>query len=742
MDQTPVRMPRRPVNRGFGGLAWLLALFSASPERALAQGEELRGNVVELSAVVSADVPRVTLHWNAGFYPSTGITVYRRLPGSADWGAGTALAASALTYADATAAAQTLYEYRVVRNQSSPHRPVVEGHLWSGAGIPPLEDRGRLILIVDDTMSTPLAAEIGRLIQDLTGDGWAVARSDVSRTASVVQVRAAIKALYDQDPANSRAVFLLGRVPVPYSGVICPDGHYDPPPEAHSRGAYPADVYYGDMDGVWTDSTVNYTLANIDGARNHNIPGDGKFDQSLIAGDTLPELVVGRVNLANMGGVANGVSETDLLRRYLDRHHEFRHRSGRFATLGERAMVDDNFGDFFGLAFAASGWASGVALFGNGGVSAQPDWVATLRDHDYLLAYGCGPGSPTGAGNVSVSGDFRDTRSRAVFNLLFGSFFGDWDSANNYLRAPLVGTAESHGLISLWSGLPRWQLFPLAAGGTVADAYRHVIFELNQPGGPFPPTDESWSNPDQTHIAIMGDPVLRLQPAKPVTGLSATVDGTGVSLSWTNPAGETGALGCRVYRSDSPTGPFTRIGSQTAPGAMGFADTVPAAGTWHYMVRAIKEQSTASATYENPAQGIFTAVTVATSGFTAWAAGLADGTTSGDPNGDGVPNLLAYAVGAAGGGESAVGRVPGIDTGGGFTIPHSDKDDVRYEVQLSTDLGAWFTVATKPIGGAWALNAASGYPNQANVSLAGSTVPTVTDSTPADRRFWRMKVSQ
>ena len=75
-------------------------------------------------------------------------------------------------------------------------------------------------------------------------------------------------------PENkNHSLFLLGHVPVPYSGNINPDGHPD------HQGAWPADGYYADMDGTWTDISVNNTVAT--GTRNDNVPGDGKFDQSI-----------------------------------------------------------------------------------------------------------------------------------------------------------------------------------------------------------------------------------------------------------------------------------------------------------------------------------------------------------------------------------------------------------------------------------------------------------------------------
>lgn len=736
--------PRLTFARLWFVLGGLVLCPSADPARSQSlTHDEMRSSAVELFATVSETAPHITLQWNPGIFPVTGITVYRRLPGSGDWGSGTSLPATATSHADTTAAPGVLYEYRVVRTHDHPGVPVAEGHLWSGVNVPPVESRGRLILIVESGIAAPLATEIARLTDDLTGDGWTVVRSDVARTDSVPSVKAAILAHYQADPGATRAVFLLGRIPVPYSGIVCPDGHYDPPPDAHHRGAWPADVYYGDMDGVWTDSTVNYTTANVDGTRNHNIPGDGKFDQSLIVGEHLPELAVGRVDLSNLSWISNGVSETNLIRRYLNRHHDFRHRLSPFTTLANKVMIDDNFSNAFNINGGASGWSSGIALVGNANTSAQSDWVGTLRDQSHLIAYGSGPGSFGSAWGVSSNIDFRDTRCRAVITLLFGSFFGDWDSSDNYLRAALMGTTQSHGLVSLWSGIPRWQLFPLAAGGTMADAYHHVLRESNLPGGPFPPHDDSWTNPDQTHVALMGDPVLRIQPVKPVSSLSGSASADQVTLTWSNPLGESDLRGSLIYRAGSASGPWTRVAPQTAPGTTSHVDTVPAPGIWHYMVRSVKRQATASATYDNPGQGIFTTVTVPLYGYAAWAQGLPDPAAEADVNGDGVTNLFAYAAGAADGHSPALGLLPTLSAdGSGYTVPASGRSDIHYAIQLSTDLAQWYTVAAKPAGGTWSLLAGSGYPHQAGLSLNASGPVTVTDPGPEPRRFWRLKVSQ
>lgn len=701
----------------------------------------MRGALVEMSAVVSESPPYVTLHWNPAFSPVTGLTAYRRAAGATDWGEGFVLPPESLSVEDPWAVPGELFEYRIVREQDSALHPIAEGHLWAGVNVPAVESRGRIILVVDDSVAEALESEIDRLELDLVGDGWVVARVDVSRTASVVSVKTEIASRYAEDPESTKAVFLLGHVPVPYSGIVCPDGHWDPPPEAHHRGAWPTDAYYGDMDGVWTDTEVDYVVANVTGTRNHNVPGDGKFDQSLLVGEHLPELAVGRVDLANMEGVANGVSEVELLRRYLDRHHAFRHRLASFEALGNRALIDDNFANAFGISGGAGAWSSGIALFGEANVSAQTDWVAALRDQDYLLAFGNGPGSFTGAGGVSTSLDLRDTKCRAVFHLLFGSFFGDWDSADNYLRAPLMGTPESHGLVSVWAGVPRWNLFPLAAGGTMADAWHHVIRDLNQPEGPFPPADESWTNPDQAHVAIMGDPVLRSHPAKPVTDLDHSIDVNDVTLTWTNPMGDPNFLGCRIYRAPSAAGPFVRVGEQIGPTESSYTETFLSDQIWHYQVRALTLQTTGAGSYENLAQGKVVKLEIDVPEFAQWAEDLEDSSPSGDANADGVKNLLAYALGAPNGLQFAGHLVPSIGADGRFLVASSERSDVKYEAQLSRDLAQWFSVAEKPIGGVWQLNPTSGYPDQESVVLIKTNgAKKFHDASNPRRLFWRLLV--
>src|SRR5262249_9516655 len=159
----------------------------------------------------------------------------------------------------------------------------------------------------------------------------------------------------------------------------------------------------------------------------------GKFDQSSApGGETVP---IGRVDLSQMPAFAPK-TETDLLRQYLNKEHGWRQKTW---TLPFRGLIDDNFGAFGGEAFASTGWRAFSAVFGRANVFAL-DWFTTLATNGYLWAYGCGGGSFTSAGGVGSTSNFVTTDTKTAFTFLFGSYHGDWDVSNNFLRAPLATT--------------------------------------------------------------------------------------------------------------------------------------------------------------------------------------------------------------------------------------------------------------------------------------------------------------
>lgn len=510
---------------------------------------------------------------------ATGYSVQRRIYGTTTWGAVTTIpgGASATQWTDNGALLGLRYEYLFVR-AGSPYGRNLIAAANDGAL---LDQRGKLVLVVDASKVAALGARLTRLVDDLVGDGWTVVRHDVQPTDTVPSVKARIVATYQADPLNTKAVLLLGRVPVPYSGALAPDGHPD------HQGAWPADVYYGDVNGTWTDTSINLTTATR--PENRNVPGDGKFDQSSLPSDA--ELAVGRVDFFNMPSFAAG--ETALLQQYLDKDHDYRHKA--FAV-DQRAVVDDNFGWFGGEAFAASGWRNGSNLCGPANVAAG-DYFATLNvptGNGHAWSYGCGPGWYQGASGVGSTTDFTLSQNRGVFTILFGSYHGDWDSQDNFLRAAL---ASGWTLTNCWAGRPHWSFHTMGVGDPIGFGAR---FSQND-------TLVGGSAQRGVHMALLGDPTLRQHVIAPPTALAVTDQWPAASLSWTASADP--VAGYHVYRAASPSGPFTRLTANPVA-ATGFVDPQALGGASTYLVRAVRREVAPTSTYWNISQGASASTTL------------------------------------------------------------------------------------------------------------------------------------
>ncbi len=600
-----------------------LAAFLVATQ--LLRGIDLTWNyAVEIAADVQASPAQITLRWKQDTSATpTSYAVYRKAPAATAWGNPVAtLPGSVTSFVDTGVAAGTVYEYQIIKDAMATEGIVGYGYIQAGISVPLVDNRGTVILIVERTYAANLAAELARLQQDLVGDGWTVLRHDVGRTDSVVSVKALIRADYLADPANVNSVFLFGRVPVPYSGVLNPDGH----PE--HLGAWPADVYYGDMDGQWTDSTVNFQQTDnsdpADAARLTNVPGDGKFDQTTIPGPV--KLKVGRVDLSNMPGYLDAgsnpsfPSEQELLRQYLNKDHNFRHT---LITAKRRSLMGDYSGDKEGLAVAASGFRSFAPLFGIGAGAltnlniqyndAHGWWLPTLKTDDYLFALGCGAGSYTtvsGLGphlpyNDATTTDIVSNDIRAVVVMLFGSWCGDWDHQDNIVRSVLA--TPTYGLAAVYTGVPHWFFHPLGLGETLGYCAR--LTQNNTDPGLY----RSWVNPtaNMVDIALMGDPTLRLFTVAPASALSGTAGAGQVTLTW-SASTDASVSGYHVYRAASAAGPFTRLTSSPI-GATTFTDASATSGAT-YQVRAVKLETTASGTFFNSSQGIFYTVGGVTGG--------------------------------------------------------------------------------------------------------------------------------
>src|SRR5688572_6745436 len=290
------------------------AAFPGSIRGIHAQQLQARDYAVELIADVKESPPEIALKWRGDAY-ARNYTINRKARHENQWTKIGVAAGHETWFVDRNVSVGAGYEYQVVKEGTLEYTGY--GYIYAGIQVPLVEDRGRIILLIEESVLGPLTFELDRLEFDLIGDGWRVVRRSVARNATPIAVKEVVRAAYLEDPSNTRALLLFGNIPVPFSGNFMPDHHAD------HTGAWPADVYYADMDGVWTDSQVSWQAV---GERQSNYPGDGRFDQN--SPPSRLELQLGRVDLSRLTCFLNKTpsrNEVDLLRGYLEKNHAFRH---------------------------------------------------------------------------------------------------------------------------------------------------------------------------------------------------------------------------------------------------------------------------------------------------------------------------------------------------------------------------------------------------------------------------------
>ena len=511
--------------RGFGLIVLVTSLGGQSLRAAIAQSNATHFNVV--STVTAA--PSVQFDWvaqNAG----SSVKFYRRVlaaTGSAGGSGGLAsfslrgtIAAPTNTFTDTGLASGAQYEYYIERTDNSLTLTTYALRVVVTTGSPLEDVRGAVLLVVDDTMSAPLAEELKQYEMDLVGDGWSVVRMDSPRHSDTdvgraTTLRTAIRNAATSNPAI-KSVILFGKLPMVRSGWYSPDGHAD-------NRAFETDTYYADYNGTWTD-TVNNTSSGTDDEHN-NVAGDGKFDQNFMP--SAAELAVGRVDFSNMGSFRK--FEIEYLRDYINKAHAWRqgHRSVPARVLQNDVSDIYMFGDtnFFRSAFGSTA-VDNAAL--------QP--IASTNT--YLWAFGYN------LANSSMQG----LPVQAIFTGDFKSYLMHWWRPDASMRCFM--TQPDWGLTGAWAS---WYWHHLQAGRPIGDAVRYSWNAYKNSDGQVESTSGWWGGSygsDAVWSNFLGDPTLRMHVVAPPTAATVNKSGAVATLSWT-PSVAPDLLGYHVYRSSS-----------------------------------------------------------------------------------------------------------------------------------------------------------------------------------------------
>lgn len=564
-----------------GLLFILLSIFPAHAQNwALERTVQIRAEVQESPA-------QITLKWESSSY-TTGQRLFRRAVGSNDWGTAIAtLTASDSSYTDTDVSLNTAYEYLINRDlsltepySSSGATVITNAGIYSGIKLAPKHTRGNMLILITQSLMDSLGPEMMQLRKDLLGDGWSSEVRSVIDTATVSEIAEII-----EEADSIDALYLIGQLAYPYSGVYCRPANYQYPPDGHHEtagghcGAWIADAYYGSLDEAWTD---NLQIDNATREENDNYIGDGKFDNMQLPGQV--KIQIGRVDLSRLPAI--GGTEVELTRHYLQKAHDYRITT---TNVLKKAVIENNFaGSREGFSSAAI--RDFYSHLGPG-ETINADLFTTTAGDNYLFSYVCGPGSFTSCGGVGTTASFA-TNNPGMFTHMFGSWFGDFDEENNIARASLA--APQGGLSSVWSGRPKWQTQGLAMGEHMGLTAIRTQNNLDQYGFSF------YQN--YAHVALLGDPSLRSSMIAPPSDVQISMNGakTQVYLSWTA-SSSSNITGYYVYWSDEEFGEYKLL-TPTPVATAGYNHFTPMGGDNYYMIRAERLETTASGSYYNLSQ--------------------------------------------------------------------------------------------------------------------------------------------
>lgn len=489
------------------------------------------------------------------------------------------LPASQTSFYDATTSKGIAYEYCV---QSASNNSV-SGYVYTAKELPAVHQQGEVLLLIDNTYKETAQIELAEYKRDLIKEGWKVKWEYVNRTQSITSVKNLILAAYNANPTGFKGSILLGHIPVPYSGNIAPDAHTD------HKGAWPSDMYYADINSSASWNDVSVQTVSASDTRNHNIIGDGKYDMSVTGVSNNIKLFVGRVDVYNMPGISS--DDVALFKQYLNKNHAYRSSQKVFQN---RGMVQDNFGYFSGEAFAQNGWRNFGNMFGSTKVESG-DYFTSMNNNSYVWSYACGGGTYTTAQGIGTTTSFKTDKVQSVFTMLYGSYFGDWDNQNNFLRAPIASPSST--LVSIWGGRPNWFLHPMTLGEPIGYSY---ISSVTNSSTYFPRGFYS----GQVHQNMQGDPTLRMYMFRAPTNLVAvpSFNQQQTYLQWT-PSMEAGVLGYYVYKAANENAEFTLLNSEYLT-ETSFTDLNAYDPQAVYMVKAVKLEETITGSFYNLSPGV------------------------------------------------------------------------------------------------------------------------------------------
>ncbi len=421
--------------------------------------------------------------------------------------------------------ANKLYEYKVFAEYNDNFKKYLTRSIVVSTGTRSKEASGLLAVVVDESILNSIQSNLNNLQKHWIADGWKVKiipaprnsnnqKNQLDNFKKIKAVKDQLKALYtNPDEPNNRlsSIFLVGHVPIPYSGRFNPDGHF--------HRSWESDLFYGDLvdDEMWTDSQDDSGKLS-----NPKKANDGVMDQ-----ETFPsaiEVPVGRIDFSNL--TAFGRSEVVLLKEYLDKIARYKRGDLQFPdkVAGFSSFPHEglNYANYLNMT------RIGGPITGNNMQNIHELNFFKTKDK-YLLGVQLGAGHYDTIGNGNPAHMLKSEQIamdqdlfKVGFLVLDGSYFGNWNTKNNFLRSVL--TVDNGGLASIWGRNAYMDLHLLNTGMPIGECVQQYVNSLI--------SDPSWKDSAKVYIQLMGDPTLSIINKPPVTNFSVEKKNDSAILSW------------------------------------------------------------------------------------------------------------------------------------------------------------------------------------------------------------------
>jgi hypothetical protein len=228
-------------------VAAMVLAMSAAPQALMAQSPKSVSVLLE-TVVQDGTSPTITLRWPADS-KAVEYVIGRKERAWSSFNPMTTLPGTATEWIDSEIEPGVSYEYAVEKTVIK-DSIYAYGYASAGLRVPAAPVRGHCLILADSVMYTALSPEIARLQNAMTSEGWMVtvlsaARAPKFNPTAVKATKQIIRDWYETCQGEPGTVFIVGRVAVPYSGMVY-QGRNQVGPDAHPEhsGAWAADSYY------------------------------------------------------------------------------------------------------------------------------------------------------------------------------------------------------------------------------------------------------------------------------------------------------------------------------------------------------------------------------------------------------------------------------------------------------------------------------------------------------------------